>query len=53
MKQLFHVYECSDCCVTFAVEQDYEDQTDVMCPICGDQGTIEDVASGLMNVVSD
>lgn len=46
--QLFHVYECEDCIVTFAVEQDYEDQSDVCCPICWNGEKIRDVSSGEM-----
>ncbi|MFS0820786.1 hypothetical protein [Bacillus sp. 1P02SD] len=47
---LFHVYECSDCSVTFAVEQAYEDQSDVCCPICWTDTNLRDVASGEMKI---
>lgn len=46
---LFHVYECQDCVVTFAVEQDYEDQSSVCCPIC-QCDDLRDVASGEMQI---
>lgn len=43
----FHVYECDDCVVTFAVEQAYEDQSEVTCPICGEEN-LKDLCSGEM-----
>lgn len=46
LKQLFHVYECQDCVVTFAVEQAYEDHSVICCPICKTDNAIEDVFSG-------
>lgn len=46
---LFHVYECEDCIVTFAVEQAYEDHSDVRCPICKTDNNISDVGSGPIN----
>lgn len=48
MKLLFHVYECEDCAVTFAVEQALEDQSLVGCPVCGFDENIRDVSSGEM-----
>jgi hypothetical protein len=48
--QLFHIYECEDCVVTFAVEQDFEDQSVVCCPICHVYENIRDVASGEMKI---
>lgn len=47
IKQLFHVYECQDCVVTFAVEQVCDDQSDVCCPICSSDN-VRDVDSGEM-----
>jgi hypothetical protein len=46
--QAFHIYECEDCIVSFAVEQAYEDQSAVKCPICCSDEAIRDVASGEM-----
>lgn len=48
LKRLFHVYECEDCAVVFAVEQAYEDQSEVCCPICWDDAALEDIGSGEM-----
>jgi hypothetical protein len=48
--QLFHIYECEECVVTFAVEQDFEDQSVVCCPICHIDDFIQDVASGEINI---
>ena len=44
----FHVYECEDCVLTFAVEQAFEDQCEVCCPVCWNGDAIRDVASGEM-----
>lgn len=33
IKVLVHRYECPDCVVHFAIEQAYEDQSAVKCPI--------------------
>jgi predicted nucleic acid-binding Zn ribbon protein len=53
LNQLFHVYECEDCSVTFAVEQAFEDQSEVKCPICLDDEWIRDVGSGEMILGGD
>lgn len=44
--QLVHVYECEECVVTFAVEQAFEDQSAVNCPVCCNDDAIRDVAAG-------
>jgi hypothetical protein len=44
--QLVHVYECEDCVVSFSIEQAYEDQDAVKCPICESADYIRDVAAG-------
>jgi predicted nucleic acid-binding Zn ribbon protein len=51
--QSFHVYECEQCVVTVAVEQVFEDQSEVKCPICSEDEWIRDVASGEMLVGGD
>jgi hypothetical protein len=45
--QLFHIYECEDCVLTFAVEQAaLEGQLfSIYCPVCQDEN-IRDIASG-------
>lgn len=47
-QHLFHVYECEECVLIFAVEQECEDQSDVCCPICWQDNHLKDVASGVM-----
>ena len=47
-KQLFHIYECEDCVVTFAVEQAFEDQSEISCPVCQQDEIIRDVTAGEM-----
>jgi putative FmdB family regulatory protein len=44
--QPVHVYECEECVVTFAVEQAFEEQDLVKCPICSHEDSIRDVAAG-------
>jgi predicted nucleic acid-binding Zn ribbon protein len=44
----YHIYECEDCIVSFAVEQAFEDQSAVNCPICLTDEHIRDVTSGQM-----
>ena len=53
LKHLFHVYECEECMVTFAVEQYCVDQSVVFCPICGMDDYMRDVASGEMLLGGD
>lgn len=48
--QKFHVYECPNCVLTFAVEMDYENQSDVCCPICWSED-IEDVSTGAVRII--
>lgn len=50
MKHLFHVYECQDCVLTFAIEQALEDQSEVSCPLCKCDEALRDVASGEMKI---
>lgn len=49
--QLFYIYECEDCTLTFAVEQAaLEGQLfSICCPICQSDENIRDVASGELN----
>jgi Zn finger protein HypA/HybF involved in hydrogenase expression len=49
--QLFNIYECEDCILTFAVEQAaLKDQLfSISCPVCQDEN-IRDVASGEFNI---
>lgn len=47
VNNLFHIYECEDCILTFAVEQVFEDQSEVKCPVCAGE-TLRDVAAGEM-----
>jgi Zn finger protein HypA/HybF involved in hydrogenase expression len=49
--QLFHIYECEDCMVTFAVEQAaFEGELfSINCPVCQEEN-IRDVASGELNL---
>lgn len=42
-----HHYECESCLVFFAVEQAYEDQELVNCPICGTDDHLKDVGAGV------
>jgi hypothetical protein len=42
--QLFHIYECEDCILTFAVEQT-DGLISICCPVCQDEN-IRDVADG-------
>lgn len=48
LTQLFHVYECEECVVTFAVEQALEDQSHINCPVCRQDDYIRDISSGEM-----
>ena len=50
MKHLFHVYDCQDCILTFAVEQTFEDLAEIGCPLCGNEDYLRDVASGDMEI---
>ena len=47
MNQLYHIYECEDCIVSFAVEIAFEEQDLVKCPICSEEN-LRDVATGKM-----
>jgi hypothetical protein len=51
-KQLFHIFECEDCVLTFAVEQAALEGKlfSICCPICQSEEDIRDVTSGEMNL---
>ncbi|MFC4768721.1 hypothetical protein [Effusibacillus consociatus] len=53
MKRSYHIYECEDCCVTFAVEQAYEDQSAVCCPVCLDDDYLATVGHGEMEEIPE
>jgi hypothetical protein len=42
--QLFNIYECEDCILTFAVEQT-DGLINICCPVCQDEN-ISDIADG-------
>lgn len=46
----FHVYECEPCILTFAVEQAWEDQEEVVCPVCCSDEHLKDITSGEMKI---
>jgi predicted nucleic acid-binding Zn ribbon protein len=46
MKRPCHIYECEECCLVFAVEQAFQDQFMVMCPVCGCDHHMKDVGDG-------
>lgn len=46
-----HVYECEDCIVTFSVEQAFEDQSVVKCPVCLTDDHLRDIASGTLHML--
>lgn len=48
MKREYHIYECEDCCVVFAVEQAFLQQSEVSCPVCQDDVEIYCIAEGEM-----
>ena len=48
----YHIYECRDCVVNFAVEQTFEEQDVVKCPVCSEQN-IEVVGYGSMEVIPE
>lgn len=50
MEMLVHVYECEECIVTFSVDQECEEQSDVKCPLCLTDQHVKDVGGGMMVV---
>lgn len=53
MKRPYHVYECEDCCLVFAVEQAFENQSDVCCPVCLDDIELKTIGSGEMEEIPE
>jgi DNA-directed RNA polymerase subunit RPC12/RpoP len=57
MLRHYHIYDCSSCILTFAVEQAFEEQDAIVCPVCTSGEHIDDVGSGEMvethNLVDD
>jgi predicted nucleic acid-binding Zn ribbon protein len=46
MNTLVHIYECGGCVVTFTVEQSYEEQHMIQCPVCCEDTLLRDVGEG-------
>ncbi|WP_281998723.1 hypothetical protein [Priestia flexa] len=44
----FHVYHCTHCDCEFAVSQNIQDQSDIMCPICLKDTFVIDLGTGIM-----
>ena len=49
----YHIYECTDCIVNFGVEQAFEDQSEVKCPVCLSDDHLIDVGSGVVYFAKD
>ncbi|WP_158211758.1 hypothetical protein [Alkalihalobacterium alkalinitrilicum] len=47
-KIAFHIYECEHCAVVFAVEQAFDEQHLVKCPVCCAESAVEDIRDGEM-----
>jgi hypothetical protein len=47
VNQLYQIYECVDCIVSFAVELAFEEHDLVKCPICCEEN-LRDIATGEM-----
>jgi predicted nucleic acid-binding Zn ribbon protein len=48
VKRHWHIYDCEDCIVSFAVEAAFEDQDAVNCPVCGKDESLIEVGYGEM-----
>jgi predicted nucleic acid-binding Zn ribbon protein len=46
MNTLVHIYECGGCVVTFTVEQAFEEQHLIQCPVCCQDAILRDVGEG-------
>ena len=46
--RLFHIYECEECALVFAVEQAFDEQELVKCPVCLDDKALKDIGAGEM-----
>jgi predicted nucleic acid-binding Zn ribbon protein len=47
-----HRYECTFCTVHFMVEQAFENQSEIVCPSCLDDESLEDLGPGEVNYES-
>lgn len=50
MKPLVHVYECEECILTFAVEQAFDNQSEIRCPNCWSDEHMRDVGEGVLTI---
>lgn len=46
MNVLVHVYECEECTLTFMVEQAFEEQDLIHCPVCCMDDNLRDAGEG-------
>jgi predicted nucleic acid-binding Zn ribbon protein len=44
----YHKYECEKCVLNFAVEMAFEDQNEIVCPVCRDDDQLNDAGEGAM-----
>lgn len=49
MNRTYHIYDCEGCIFTFAVEDAFENQSAVKCPICLTDDHVTDTGHGEMN----
>jgi predicted nucleic acid-binding Zn ribbon protein len=43
-------YQCEDCCLVFAVEQSFQEQDVIMCPVCHTDAHMDLVGEGSMTI---
>lgn len=46
-----HFYCCEGCIVMFGVEEAFEDQSSVACPVCHSSDLLEDAGYGLAQII--
>ena len=47
---IMKVYECEDCCLTFALESAYKEHSDACCPICWSNDHMRFVGDSQINI---
>lgn len=51
MTRRYHIYCCDECVLVFAVEQAFDQQDQVQCPVCLDDDHVRSIAHGEMEEI--
>jgi predicted nucleic acid-binding Zn ribbon protein len=53
MDREMYLYECTECCLVFGVETAYEDHSQIVCPVCQSDESIDDAGCAMATLTRE